>query len=239
MVGEYHAGHCRGRDCRGRGDRARVAISEATIGGSGNGKDKSDPLIAALYVDPRGIYAGLPGVEVWDEARDARLYPGPWAVVAHPPCARWCRLAGLVEARRGLRRGDDGGSFAAALASVRRWGGVLEHPAWSRAWPAFGLPHPVRGCWQRGIDGAWVTHVDQARYGHRARKSTWLYAIHAELPRLDWRPCNGGAWPSWCGNRTRGRVVERLTHRECSATPHPFRDMLLGMARSVRPQGGP
>src|SRR5258708_3804871 len=61
--------------------------------------------VAALYVDPNGVYASLPGVEVWDEARDARLYAGPWPVVAHPPCARWCRLAGFVEARFGYMRG--------------------------------------------------------------------------------------------------------------------------------------
>src|SRR5437588_11753206 len=63
--------------------------------------------VAALYVDPNGVYANLPGVEVWDEARDARLYAGPWPVVAHPPCARWCRLAGFVESRFGYKRGDD------------------------------------------------------------------------------------------------------------------------------------
>jgi hypothetical protein len=61
-------------------------------------------VIAALYVDPRGAYAGLPDVDLWDEARDARSYRGPHAVVAHPPCSRWCRLAGLVEARWGHRR---------------------------------------------------------------------------------------------------------------------------------------
>lgn len=26
--------------------------------------------VAALYVDPRGVYANLPGVDVWDAARD-------------------------------------------------------------------------------------------------------------------------------------------------------------------------
>jgi len=51
--------------------------------------------MAALFVDPNGVYAGLPDVDVWDEARDARLYAGPWPVVAHPPCARWGQLANV------------------------------------------------------------------------------------------------------------------------------------------------
>jgi hypothetical protein len=42
-------------------------------------------LIAALYVEKDGVYANLPGVDVWDESRDARLYAGPDPVVAHLP----------------------------------------------------------------------------------------------------------------------------------------------------------
>lgn len=91
-------------------------------------------MIAALFVARRGVYAQLEGVDLWDERRDARTYAGPWPVVAHPPCSRWCRLAGLVEARWGHVRGDDGGCFASALQSVRVFGGVLEHPAYSLAW---------------------------------------------------------------------------------------------------------
>ncbi len=102
-------------------------------------------MIAALYVHRNGVYYGLPHVDPWDEARDARRYDGPHPVVAHPPCSRWCRLAGLVEARWGHKRGDDGGCFAAALASVRKWGGVLEHPAYSDAWPAHDLNAPPTG----------------------------------------------------------------------------------------------
>lgn len=135
-------------------------------------------MIAALFVARGGCYWDLEGVDPWDEGRDARLYPGAWPVVAHPPCARWCRLAGLVEARWGHQRGDDGGCFAAALAAVRRWGGVLEHPAWSDAWHAHDLPHPdPSGGWQRDIYGGWCCHVEQRWYGHRARKATWLYAV--------------------------------------------------------------
>src|SRR4051812_17150052 len=113
-------------------------------------------MIAALFVQSRGVYFNLPDVDPWDAKRDARSYAGPWPVVAHPPCARWCRLAGLVEARWGHKRGEDGGCFMAALNAVRTWGGVLEHPAYSDAWPRFLLPEPsTGGGWQRGICGGW------------------------------------------------------------------------------------
>lgn len=37
-------------------------------------------MIAALYVDPRGAYAGLDGVEVWDEAREGPPEVIGWAL---------------------------------------------------------------------------------------------------------------------------------------------------------------
>jgi hypothetical protein len=192
-------------------------------------------MIAALFVAKGGCYFGLPNVDPWDEARDARLYAGPHPVVAHPPCARWCRLAGLVEARWGHRRGDDGGCFASALASVRRWGGVLEHPAYSDAFAAYSIPSPVGAGWQRTIDGGAVAHIEQSHFGHRARKSTWLYAFGAELPSLPvGKPPTTKAWLSWCNNHSGGKVVERMGKRERNATPPAFRDLLIGLAESVR-----
>ena len=200
-------------------------------------------MIAALFVDPRGVYAGLPDVELWDEKRDARLYPGPHPVVAHPPCARWCRLAGLVEARWGHKRGDDGGCFASALDSVRRWGGVLEHPAYSDAWAHFGLPDPPsrHGGWQRGICGGWSCHVEQSRYGHRAKKATWLYAFGLTPPTLRWGftlDVQSTALFSWCGNHVASRENRsRVGKCAAAATPEPFRDELVRMARTVELMG--
>lgn len=214
--------------------------------------------VAALYVQADGCYAGLPDVDPWDIGRNAMLYAGPHPVVAHPPCTRWCRLAGLVEKRWGYKRGDDGGTFAAALASVRQWGGVLEHPAYTDAWAAHGLNAPPRqGGWVAAdFVGGWTCHVEQWHYGHRAKKATWLYAHGVELPSLRWgaTPDNavvayvtdgGGdvkrrhakrppALISWCGNHTAdGEVRPRLGQREANATPVEFRDMLLAMARSA------
>lgn len=197
------------------------------------------PVIAALYVERDGAYAGLPGVDLWDEARDARRYDGPWPVVAHPPCSRWCRLAGLVEARWGHKKGEDDGAFEAALRSVRTYGGVLEHPAYSDAWTAFALPipHPGGG-WQRGLCGGWTCHVEQGRYGHPAKKATWLYAYGVdELPSLRWGAIpdqQSRALVSWCGNHVKsGENRPRVGKKAASATPTEFRDVLLAIARAV------
>lgn len=190
--------------------------------------------VAALFVDPRGVYSGLPGVDVWGEDRDARLYPGRHAVICHPPCARWSRLAGMVEARWGYKRGDDGGCFASALESVHRWGGVLEHPADTRAWDSFGLPVPPVEGWTRGIGGGWSCQVEQGHYGHPAPKRTWLYAYGLpSLPSLKWGP-SGATGVVVSSVRSRGRKSGgRIPGNLTAATPPAFRDVLLDMARSV------
>lgn len=186
------------------------------------GGDDSNSRVAALFVDPKGVYANLADVEVWDEARDARLYAGPWPVVAHPPCARWSNLAHIHKHRWPI--GADDGCFEAALAAVRRWGGVLEHPAGSLAWAEYELPYPGRYGWASSLDDAGlVTEVDQGSYGHPARKRTWLYAVGVEPCPLDWRPA-------------RGYPVENMhtATGEAARTPIAFRDVLLNMARIVR-----
>ena len=201
-------------------------------------------MIAALFVQRNGAYFGLDGVDPWDEARDARTYAGPHPVVAHPPCARWCRLAGLVEARWGHRRGEDGGCFASALASVRRWGGVLEHPAYSDAWAAHGINRPPTGGGWVNADmfGGWTCYVEQFRYGHPAKKATWLYAFGVELPELRWGLLADNASTalvSWCGNHVKtGERRERVGKARAAATPPEFREALLSIARSTTRERG-
>lgn len=193
-------------------------------------------MIAALYVQKGGCYFGLPDVDPWDEERDARLYVGPWPVVAHPPCDRWCQMAPVNQARYGHKIGDDAGCFASALASVRAWGGVLEHPALSLAWPAFDLPRPSYGGWTRTFCGGWVAHVDQRNYGHDATKGTWLCAFGVEPVQLLWR--RGEKPKAWIStDRPRAELaalgIRQLSKREAKATPLAFRDVLLSIARTA------
>jgi hypothetical protein len=187
-------------------------------------------MIAALFVETGGCYYGLDGVDPWDLARDARTYAGPHPVVAHPPCDRWHQLSAVNAKRWGFVIDEDGFCFASALASVRQFGGVLEHPAESRAFKHHGIPEPISGGWQRTIDGDWVTEVDQAAYGHRARKRTWLlYSGDSLPPPLNWKPTPG---EMQIGFFDKQRPIMRK--REAMATPVEFRDLLISMARSVR-----
>jgi len=180
-------------------------------------------VIAALYVQTGGVYYGLDDVDPWDEARDARLYDGPWPVVAHPPCAAWSRYAPAREGAFGLPAFEDGGCFEHALNTVRAFGGVLEHPAKSYAWGRFGLSEPTAfGGWQLTVDGEWIGWCDQASYGHRMRKETWLlYVGEQPPPRLRF------AVPDT------GRTVDGVTSSWRIPTPLAFRDVLLSMARSA------
>jgi len=187
--------------------------------------------VAALYVEKDGCYFGLDDVDPWDEERDARLYAGPWPVVAHPPCQRWCRLAGMIETRYGYKVGDDGGCFEAALTAVRQFGGVLEHPARTLAWRPYGLPEPFPGTgWTMVPDdyGGYSIQVDQGWYGHPLAKPTWLYAVGVELPALHVGSGPGGRLPH------RDNTLS-ATQRERMTIPSPpaFRDVLLNMARSA------
>lgn len=203
-------------------------------------------MIAALYVEPQGCYANLPGVDAWDEARDARTYAGPWPVVAHPPCERWGRFwHGSPRKPHQFKLGDDGGCFAAALAAVIVWGGVLEHPADSKAWAHYGLKAPPRsGGWHSaGMHGGWTCYVEQGFYGHPARKATWLYANRVELPSLRWGQGEQRLDPLMVERhgyeyaRRKGLVSmiggkDKKAKR--NATPVAFRDLLLAIAATAR-----
>lgn len=202
-------------------------------------------MIAALYVQRGGIYYDLEGVEPWGEDRDARLYDGPWPVVAHPPCARWGRYwFGGPSARVRRKLGDDDGCFEAAYEAVHRFGGVLEHPEASAAWHRYDIPAPPKGGgWVKCLNGFWTCCVEQGHYGHLARKATWLYLVGViSPPSLIWGPAEGARrlgedFHSAEERRraTRTGSCQRLSARQRSATPETFRDLLLALARMTQP----
>lgn len=184
-------------------------------------------------------------MDPWDFERDARLYAGPHPVVAHPPCQRWGRFwHGSTRKPHQYKLGDDGGCFEAALRAVTRYGGVLEHPADSHAWGAFGLVKPYRGAgWVRsGVAGA-TCYVEQGHYGHMSRKPTWLYAHNCDWLDLKWgrlpQRLHPVALAKYGYEKARrigmmAMVGGKNKTNIRNATPIEFRDVLIAIAESSR-----
>jgi hypothetical protein len=202
-------------------------------------------VIAALYIEPEGTYAKHPRIDAWCEMRDARLYSGPYPVVAHPPCQRWGRFwHGSTRKPHQFKLGDDGGCFKAALEAVRKFGGVLEHPCDSHAWRHFGLTPPKRfKGWAPAGDGIGFTcYVEQGHYGHMSRKPTWLYAAHVTLPELNWTKGEQRLHPialeryGYAKARRIGMtamVGGKNKTKIRNATPTEFRDILISIAATA------
>lgn len=134
--------------------------------------------VAVLFARADSCYKALPGVEVFDAERDARTYDGPWPVVAHPPCRAWGRLKHMANPRP-----DEKNLARLAVALVRAFGGVLEHPCASQLWQDQKLPAPG----QRDAYGGWTLGITQHWWGHRATKKTLLYIVGcepAEIPPM-------------------------------------------------------
>jgi len=202
-------------------------------------------MIAALYVETEGCYFGLEGISPWDEARDARKAWGIGPAVAHPPCQRWGRFwHGSTRKPHQFKLGGDGGCFAHAHDYVRKHGGVIEHPADSHAWGAFGLIKPPRtGGWVPSGDGGWTCCVYQGHYGHPAGKATWLvvYGVHRrDLPELMWGKTEQRIHPralELYGYEKARRVgiIAMMGGKDKTklrnATPEPFRNALIEIAK--------
>lgn len=206
-------------------------FNESVLVGSMN----EDKMIAALFVETNGTYFGLPNVDPWDIKRDARKYDGPYSAVAHPPCQLWGNFAAVNYARWGgehNKPGNDQGCFASALKSVRKYGGVIEHPAFSRAWKTYGLTRPSGIGWNAGNDREWVCEVWQSAYEHKARKRTWLYYCGNEKPEeMNWERKDGTHQIGFHDQRGKERNKPTLYKKEANATPVEFRDALIRIAR--------
>lgn len=221
--------------------------------------------VAALFIDPEGHYPELLGPEnCWDEKRDALTYSRTDPVVAHPPCQLWVNFAAVNWKRYKRQKpawyfgGHDGGCFLKALMTVRNYGGVLEHPAGTHAWGAYGLERPIDEPVVRvlGVDvpgvragfvsgwrfcignpgrwewDYWTCEVWQSapRYGHRARKRTWLLYCGKRPPfELDWTRRAGTHQVGWFD-----RNKPTLSKREAMATPEAFARELIRLAEWSR-----
>lgn len=182
--------------------------------------------VAILFVRADSNYKALPGCDVWDEARDARNWPGGSPLVAHPPCRAWGRLRTFAKPlphEKDLAR--------AAVAHVRKWGGVLEHPASSTLWPDQGLPAPGT----RDEFGGWTLPVFQHWWGHRAEKATLLYIVGCEPRDVPPIPYRMDEPTHVVQSRKRSGCRPHITKAEREHTPPALAEWLVELARRCKP----
>jgi hypothetical protein len=154
-------------------------------------------------------------------------------VIAHPPCKLWSKFAKANYVQWGgdhNKPGNDGGCFKFARAAVRKYGGVIEHPAGTLAWKESGISPPTDIGWQQR-KSAWVCEVWQSAYGHRAAKATWLYYVGFQKPHdLNWTRFTGTHQIGKQDGRGKARNKPTLSKKEAEATPPAFREKLIELA---------
>jgi len=182
--------------------------------------------VAVLFARRDSIYKTLPGCDVYDADRDARTFEGGMPVVAHPPCRAWGRLrafANPVPGEMNLGR--------LAVALVREFGGVLEHPAGSLLWRAQMIPLPgaERDQWH-----GWTLAAPQKWWGHKAEKASWFCIVGAAPDDLPSLPIVLGDAAYVVQSRKRSGHKPHITKAEREHTPSDLARWLVETARRCR-----
>lgn len=178
-------------------------------------------MIAALYIDPRGPYAHMAGVDAWDVARDAKRYDGPHAVVAHPPCGPWSRL-------RFMCTKQDPSCAPRAVEQVRAFGGVLEHPAHSTLFRHCRMPFP--GELPDAHSGrTWL--INQVSWGHCCVKPTWIYTVRVPPDLVMHGMRYGGTATHRVTSGPRGSRLPSAGGKRVRLTPLALAEWFVSLAR--------
>lgn len=172
--------------------------------------------IAVLYAREDSVYKGIPGCDVYDKSRDARTFTGTCPVIAHPPCGQWGRLRAFAKPNL-----DEKHLAIEAVATVRRNGGVLEHPAGSSLWDACCLPR----IGESDAYGGYTYPIYQSWFGHKAPKNTWLYIVGI-------RPVDLPSFPFHLGQAT-GRISNNGSVKFREHTPPALAHWLVEVAKRI------
>ena len=174
--------------------------------------------VTVLGVAKKTAYNDIAGVDLYDIGRDMRTYSGHNPVVCHPPCRAWSRFY------RHMAQPLPGEKELAifCVETLRRCGGVLEHPAYSLLWDALDIPRP--GERERG--GLWCVRVDQYWFGDSRRKKTWLLFAGVDRRSL--------VIPYRLSPRTFADLWSANSGRKRSATPPAAAQWFVDIARESR-----
>ena len=122
--------------------------------------------IPVLFTSHNSLYNDVDVFDCYDVKRNAFNYTGRTPLIAHPPCRLFSRLRMLSSASPIEKK-----CAYFALARIRQFGGILEHPRSSTLWlnGNFKLDGSVDEY------GGFLRSVNLSWFGFPAQKKTMLY----------------------------------------------------------------
>ena len=178
--------------------------------------------VAALCVSGRSIYKHLPDVLAYDSKMDARQFNGRMPVIAHPPCRCWSKFLSHQAKPK-----DRSGEMALGLwcaETVKKNGGVLEQPAFSKLFAAANLPKP--GDMRNPL--CYTIYIEQGWFGFRSRKATWLLVCGVPISSIPTMP--------FCLITPRDKLFHQNVSRETRSRTMPeLAKWLCQIARLAKP----
>ena len=124
--------------------------------------------IPVLFTAHNSLYNDIDIFDCYDEKRNALSFNDRVPLIAHPPCRKFSKLRGLSTAPLSEKK-----LAFFALAKVRQFGGILEHPRSSTLWlnGNFKLDGSVDDY------GGFLRSVNLSWFGFPAEKKTMLYFV--------------------------------------------------------------
>lgn len=114
-------------------------------------------MITVLCANRNSVYKKIPGIDVWDQDRDAFFFTGSNPVITHAPCQQWSRMRAFSKPNA-----DEKELAWFCLNKVLRNGGIFEHPMGSSFFKEAGITNNIYS-------------IDQSWFGFPARKRTYLF----------------------------------------------------------------
>lgn len=167
-------------------------------------------LTPVLFTQKNSVYLTVQGFDCYDAQRDALTFKRGLPIIAHPPCRLWSRMRRFSTAPAHERW-----LAVWSIIYVRKYGGIVEHPAGSAIFRFMGIP--TNGSPDKY--GGFLISVDQSWFGHPCRKRTYLYICgisRSQVPAhpLSFRPITSSI--------SRSKHLKELKKTERSSTPLIF-----------------
>lgn len=178
--------------------------------------------VPVLFCQENSIYKKL-NCDVYDEKRNALNYSDTKAAIYHPPCRLWSKL-------RLFSKADEYEKYFAvwSVRMVRNFGGVLEHPAYSKLFSCCNIPRPGES-----DEYGFTIEVNQFDFGHKIHKKTWLYIVGLDNREILYYVKRPGKPKHKFFTKASRSSLPEISKHDKSATPIKFARYLIRIVKHI------